>query len=471
MIIAQLRALLRPALWRTTAFRMAGFYIAVFCIVMWLGLIYVNWATVGVIERQNRDIVNSEITALSGEYRAGGISRLIVRIEDRVGPSIRTENVYLLLSPTRLPMAGNLNAWPSMARDGDWFTFPIVKSDGTARINRQVEARSFLLPDGYRLLVGRDSEQRAQFSANFFRAAAWVAGIAILIGIAAGVFASRRVLRRVDHAALAAAQIAAGNLDSRLPLAGTGDEFDRLAGSLNSTLDRIEDLMSGMRIATDSISHDVRRPLTRLRAKLEMALTNPEQDIDSIDTMGGAIEEIDKTVVILDNLLKIARAEAGVAGSSWQDVDLAAIAAEAMELYLPVAEDQGITMEATLAPAMTRAEPQLLAQAIANLIDNALKYSGNSGGSRTGQSGHVHLRTDRTADFAEFTITDTGPGIAAEDRDRATDRFVRLDDDGSRATEGSGLGLSLVRAVAHMHGGDLVLSDAQPGLVATIRIP
>ena len=462
-MISRLSALFRPAVWRTTAFRLAGFYIAVFCTLMWFGLLYVNWATVGVIERQNRDIVNGEITALSEEYRKGGIIRLIVRIEDRVGPNTRTENVYLLLSPARQPVAGNLNSWPRMATPDDWFTFPIVKSDGTNRVDRQVEARSFALPDGYRLLVGRDSEQRTQFSENFFRAATWVAGITILIGIAAGVFASRRVLRRVDRAALAGEQIAAGNLDSRLPLAGTGDEFDRLASSLNSTLDRIEDLMSGMRIATDSISHDVRRPLTRLRAKLEMSLTNPDDATDGPETMGTAIEEIDKTVLILDNLLKIARAEAGVAGASWQEIDLAAIAEDAVELYLPVAEDRDLTLAMSLTAAPTRAEPQLLAQAVANLIDNAIKY--------TEPGGQISVSSKVVDQGTAITITDNGPGISVADRDRATDRFVRLDDDGSRATEGSGLGLSLVRAVAHMHGGELVLGDAAPGLTATIYIP
>ncbi len=261
--------------------------------------------------------------------------------------------------------------------------------------------------------------------------------------------------------------MAAGNLDQRLPIAGSGDEFDRLAGAFNGMLDRIQALMSGMRIATDSISHDVRRPLTRLRANLERNLTDgaalpPAQ----AETMGAALEDIDATVLILDNLLKIARAEGGVMGETWAEVDVAVIAEDAAELYAPLAEENGIELRLELAPLPLTGEPQLLAQAVTNLIDNAMKFAPQPDGVITIRTGvrATGMTTDgQSGGFIE--VRDNGPGIPAADRARATDRFVRLDD-GSRATEGSGLGLSLVRAVAHMHGGQIELTDAAPGLVA-----
>ena len=461
--MSRLRSLFRPALWRTTAFRLAGFYMVVFFVVIGLGLAYIFWATIGVIEAENRAIIESEAESLATDYRRGGLARLIVSMEDRSAPGVRTDSVYLLANNDRVSLAGNLNSWPINQETENWITFPILKREGENLVPRQVLARIVGLPGGYRLLVGRDSEQTETFRTNFLNAIAWVSAATILIGIATGIFASRRILRRVERAAQAGEAIAAGNLDNRLPVAGTGDEFDRLASSLNSTLDRIEDLMSGMRIATDSISHDVRRPLTRLRAKLDLALRDTEESPDPVEAMGTALTEIDKTVLILDNLLKIARAEAGVARTNMATIDLAAIAEDALDLYGVLAEDKDITLTHALTPAPIRAEPQLLAQAIANLIDNAIKY--------TPEGGRISVATECDETSARITIADNGPGIAASDRARATDRFVRLDDDGSRATEGSGLGLSLVRAVAHMLGGTLELGDAKPGLKAEIVLP
>ena len=450
------------AIWRTTAFRMAAIYLAVFGAAMGLGLVSVYQATVGVIDRQTRQTIEAELGGLSDQYVAGGLSRLKATIQARARSLTRRDEVYMLTDPDLMRIAGNLRTWPAHAPPKEWFTFPVTRNEQGTQANRQVMAMAFELRGGYRLLVGRDTQSQAIFRRLLLDASFWIAIVTVFLGLGTGLILSRRVLRRVDQAAAAGESVATGNLDRRLPISGSGDEFDRLAVSFNAMLNRIEGLMSGMRIATDSISHDVRRPLTRLRAKLDLALREPEQSGDTAEAMGAALEEIDATVLILDNLLKIARAEAGVAGATWAPVDLADLARDAVELYQPVAEDKGVEIAMSLDPAPMAGEPQLLAQAIANLIDNAIKFA-------PAHAGQIRIETS-ASDRPRLVISDNGVGIAPEDRVRATDRFVRLDD-GSRATEGSGLGLSLVRAVTQMHSGEMQLGDAEPGLRVVLEFP
>jgi signal transduction histidine kinase len=454
--------LLSPAIWRTSAFRLAAIYLMVFGATVGLGFVLVYQSTVGVIDRQTRQTIVAELGRLSDQYRAGGLNRLVRVIEATSRQESRREEIYLLTDANFEHIAGNLTQWPKHAPTDEWFEFPIERADQARRAPRQAMGRTFQLRGGYRLLVGRDTEAQMRFRTLFLDASAWIALATAFVGLITGLVLSRRVLKRVDTVAHAGENIASGNFDSRLPLAGSGDEFDRLSTSFNAMLDRIEGLMSGMRLATDSISHDVRRPLTRLRAKLDLALSQSSDGDEAQDAMGTALEEIDATVLILDNLLKIARAEAGVAGDTWRAIDLATLTRDAAELYQPVAEDKGVTLEYNLNPAPIQGEPQLLAQAIANLIDNAIKFS-------PAQTGQICIETFAKGDMAMVQITDNGPGIAQDDRARATDRFVRLDD-GSRATEGSGLGLSLVRAVAHMHGGEIELGDGDPGLRAIFSL-
>nr|WP_246237363.1 HAMP domain-containing sensor histidine kinase [Halovulum dunhuangense] len=284
------------------------------------------------------------------------------------------------------------------------------------------------------------------------------------MGLALGLILGRRVLARVARAAEAGERIAAGNLDGRVPVSGSGDEFDRLATSVNAMLDRIEALMQGMRIATDSISHDVRKPLTRVRAELDLALRRETDAAGAQAAMARALGQIDAAVGILGRLLDIARAEAGMAGGEWRAVDLSRIAEDAAELYLPLAEERGIALSIDTADrSPAHGEPQLLAQAVANLIDNALKYA-------PAASGLVRVTAGPLPSGGAFVeVTDNGPGIPTEARDRVTERFVRLD--AARGGDGSGLGLSLVRAVVHLHGGRLALGDAGPGLSARIELP
>ena len=451
------------AIWRTTAMRFALALTALFTLLMAAGLGAVYLGSVAVVERQTAATLGAEVRALQERYRQGGLSELVRAVEARTGPGTRGDAVYLLIGPRGRMLAGNLSAWPAaLSPEGRGAVgFPVVKRDGTARVARRVRARVFGLPGGGRLLVGRDSEDQLTIRRRFVVAAAWVALATVAAGLAAGLVLGRRMLARVERAAAAGERIAAGNLDRRVPLAGTGDEFDRLAGSVNAMLDRIEALMAGMRLATDAISHDVRKPLTRVRAELELALNRDAGGADARDAMARALGELDAASRLLGTLLDIARAEARVPGEAPAQIDLARIAGDAAELYQPLAEARGIALELELAPAPGRGEPQLLAQALANLIDNALKFAPPG-------RGRVAVRTGRAGAMLWAEVADNGPGIPEAERGRVTDRFVRLDD--ARGGAGSGLGLSLVRAVARLHGGRLTLSDAHPGLIARLTL-
>ncbi|MEO0387445.1 MAG: ATP-binding protein, partial [Pseudomonadota bacterium] len=351
-----------------------------------------------------------------------------------------------------------LDRWPVEAPEAGRFSFAIARRDDAVEVGRPALAESFRLPGGYRLLVARDAGDLDLVRRRFLGAMLWTGGGVLIFGLATGWLLSRRVLLRVARAAEAGERIAAGQFDRRLPAAGRGDEFDRLAESVNAMMDRIEGLMRAMRIATDSISHDLRRPLTRLRARLEPALGQPGLGPDGI---AAALAEVDRTVAILDNLLRIARAEAGSASVNFSDTDLAQLVEDAADLYRPLAEAGGLSLTVETEPLTRPVERQLMAEAVTNLIDNALKYAADPGGKI-----HVRLRR-RPEGAAEILVRDTGPGIAAADRARVVERFVRLEP--SRASEGAGLGLSLAAAVARLHGGDLVLGDARPGLSASLR--
>ncbi len=453
----------RLALWRTTAVRFAALYTFIFGVMMAVGLGAVYLGTVGVIERQREVTITSEVRGLDERFRNGGLPQLVAAVQERAGPDAAGDNVYLVLGPSRQKLAGNLNGWPETADVEGWVTFRVTKRDGDDVAQRVVRARAFSLPGDFRLIVGRDNEDVEQFRALFLNAILWAALATVVCGGVTGMVLGSRVLRRVDEAAAAGERIAAGNLDSRVPVSGREDEFDRLAQSVNAMLDRIEGLMSGMRMATDSISHDVRKPLTRLRAKLDLALRRPETDPETQADIAVALQEIDRTVSILENLLRIAKAEAGVPAESWQPLDLAQAGAGAVELYHPVAEELGIELETHFETAELRGEQQLLAQAIANLIDNAIKYAPDQGAK-------VRVETGSNASGVFLSVTDNGQGIPEADRERVTERFVRLNDV-ARQSDGSGLGLSLVRAVARAHGGELVLGDAGPGLVARLEVP
>ena len=314
-------------------------------------------------------------------------------------------------------------------------------------------ATTFDLPGGYHLLIGRDLQNAILFRSSMLRTLSWASVLTLGLGVVGGLFMTHNMLRRVDAVNRTSERIIHGDLAQRVPLTGSGDEFDQLATNLNAMLDQIERLMVGMRQVTDNIAHDLRTPLARLRARLEVTLLEKPDAQRYGEALRQTITEADTLLGTFNALLSIAEAEAGSRREALAVVSLEEIARSVAELYEPVADEKGLTLTIDLdAGVRVRGDRHLLSQAIANLLDNALKYT---------PAGGVSLTVRKDRDWARIEVADTGPGVPAGQRDAVFDRFVRLE--GSRSTPGNGLGLSLVRAVARMHGGSVRLEDSQPG--------
>ncbi len=327
-------------------------------------------------------------------------------------------------------------------------------------VPHEVRARMFMLAGGYRLLVGRDMYERRRFRAIVVGALVWSLGGTLVLGLTGGYFVTRRMLSRVDQVSRTARRIMEGDLSQRMARSGSGDEFDRLASDLNVMLDRIERLMIGMRLSTDSIAHDLRGPLTRLKSQIELALADPPDRDRDREALSDALSQADTALGVFDSLLKIAMAEAGVDAVEFKPTDVAKLARDVTELYQPLAEDKGIELTLAADPlAEIRGQSELLAQAMANLLDNAVKF--------TPVGGRISVAVVRDRTDAVLSVADSGPGIPPADRKRVLERFVRLES--SRTGPGAGLGLSLVAAVVRLHGASLQLGDKDPGLEVKIR--
>jgi signal transduction histidine kinase len=290
----------------------------------------------------------------------------------------------------------------------------------------------------------------------------------IALALISYIFVSRRVLKRIDSLSATSRNIMLGDLSGRLEVTGSGDEFDRLADAVNAMLDRIEHLIYGIKDVSDNIAHDLKTPLTRLRNRVEAALAGNAAPTDYRAALEATIEESDQLIRTFNALLMISRIEAGSADGEMSDVDASAILAEVVELYEPVAEESGTTLSVDApAPVHLKASRELLGQAIANLIDNAMKHAAPAEGESRRLA--IAVSAAREGEALVLRVADNGPGIAVADRERALQRFVRLEK--SRTQPGSGLGLSLVAAVVRLHHGTIELGDGNPGLVVTIRLP
>jgi signal transduction histidine kinase len=289
--------------------------------------------------------------------------------------------------------------------------------------------------------------------------------IALALGIGGGLLTSRNFLRRVDAITGASRSIMEGDLSGRMPVKGTNDELDRLAQSLNQMLDQIERLMRGMQEVSSNVAHDLRTPLTRIKARAESALRSGAEG-DFKEALERTIDESDRLLQTFNALLSIAKAESGQPREGLQLVDAAVILDEVAELYAPFAEDLGGSLTSDIADALDiRANRQLLAQAISNLVDNALKY----GESPATGAPDIALSGGIEGDNVVITVSDRGRGIPPDDREHVLERFVRLDE--SRSKPGNGLGLSLVAGVMKLHGGQVMLEDNEPGLKVRLILP
>ncbi|MDF2764354.1 MAG: two-component sensor histidine kinase [Rhodospirillales bacterium] len=451
----------RPNFLATSTFRLALLYAVLFgaSVLVLLGVFY--WGAERALQRQTSQAIEAEIQALQERYRSAGVGGLTQAIVERAQRPRLSDMLYLLATPNGQALAGNMTAWPEQVRREDgWLLFAIERRWQTGETERsEARARSFELPQGLLLLVGRDNRERVSLRRFMLEALAWSMAAIVLLGIAGGLLLSRRVLSRIDAVARVAEEIRRGDVSSRVALSGTGDEFDRLAETLNRMLDEIERLVASIRGVTVNIAHDLKSPLARLRGRLEMTLRADAPPAERSAAIEQAIEEADGLIATFNALLSIAEAQSGRSNAEMAELDLAALVEDASDLYEPLAEEREVRLEIRAQPgACVTGNRQLLFQALANLIDNALKYA-PSGGT-------VRVWAARSGDGPELGVADQGPGIPEVDRGRVLEPFVRLDQ--SRGTPGSGLGLSLVDAIARLHGAVLRLEDNGPGLTARL---
>ena len=456
-------------LFRTTAFKLTLVYLVVFSVFAVVLLGYFAWNTRRLITEQMHQTVDAEITGLSEQYRLGGIRRLVLVIDTRARrPS---SSLYLVTTPAGEGLAGNIGSLAHGVLDTDGWTETEYRRLDEAEGSRHAAlVRVFQLPGGFRLLVGRDLEERDRLYDIVVAAGRWSIALVVVLGLVGGFFVTRRVLKRVDAMTETTRSIMAGDFSGRLPIAGTGDELDRLAENLNAMLERIEALMRGLKEVSDNIAHDLKTPLTRLRNRCEEALRAHGDDPGYRAALEATIEESDALIRTFNALLMIARAESGQAREGMSDFDAAAVARGVAELYEPLADEKGLTLAVDAAAAApVHGNRELVSQALANLVDNAIKYAGSRPRAVNGAEADIVVKVASDDNRIVLAVSDRGPGIPEGDRGRAVERFVRLEQ--SRSEPGSGLGLSLAAAVARLHGGELRLEDNCPGLNAVMALP
>jgi signal transduction histidine kinase len=446
-------------LFRTTAFKISLAFLLISAIGAGLVFGLVGWQVQQLIDAQIAQTVDADFAGLAEEFEEGGISQLVEVVQRRARQP--GADLYLVTTHAGEPIAGNILSLPPGVLDQPGVVETDYLRAGDISAKHRAMARIFALPGGFRLLVGHDIEEGERL--RHILASALVTSLAwlVAIGTVGGLWVARRVLHRVDLINAKAQTIVASDLSGRLPLAGTGDELDRLVQNLNSMLDRIAVLMAGMKDVSDNIAHDLKTPLTRLRGGAEQALSFAKTPDDYRRALEKVIEESDNLIRIFDALLMIARAESGATGEGMIEFDAALVARDVGELYDPLAEDRGCALVLDIEPGLwLHGSRELIGQALANLVDNALKYAA---------PGSVRLSARRQADWIELSVADRGPGIDVADRARVLDRFVRLET--SRSRPGFGLGLSLAAAVARLHKGTLRLEDNCPGLDVVLCFP
>ncbi|MAK81797.1 HAMP domain-containing sensor histidine kinase [Phenylobacterium sp.] len=450
-----------PRIFRTTPFRLTLLFLALFAASASAFLAYIYIATAGEATRRVDQLITREMRTLQSAYVRAGTDGLNQALIERAASE--RPYLYLLMKPDGARISGSIEESPLDGFDGEatWTSFQVTEFDVQGReINRPARGLQERLSGGEILFVGADIAEDEAYVVKIVRAL-WGAGaLIIVLGLAGGVVVSRNVSRSMTGLTNVVDAVRNGDLTARAPVRGTRDELDELAVGLNEMLDRLERSMAGHKHTGDAIAHDLRSPLTRLRARLEASYLDLEAGRgDPQAAFAQALDDTDGVLKTFGAVLAIARLQA--AGTAPDPVlfDPADLAADICELYEPLCEDDGLDFKAELARGMSiRANREFMAQALANLMDNAIKY--------TPKGGAIMLRVRRrSSGEVEFSVTDTGPGVPEEDRARVVQRFVRLEN--SRNLPGAGLGLSLVAAVAEAHGGRVELSEG-PGKVGEI---
>jgi len=447
-----------PSVFRRTPFRLTLLFLALFAAAASALLLYIYFASRAEAATRAEADIRRELSALTAIYRERGVDALNAELIDRTskgGPYL-----FLLMDAHGRPQTGNVNESPIVDYAGGehWEKFRLSGADARGRVARRAAMGVQLrLQGGELLFVGEDIGESEAYL-NRLSLFLWgAAGIVFLLGLGGGLFVSRQVEGALGRLNAVVDSVQAGDLKQRVPVRNTGDELDELGGNMNAMLDRIEQSMASIRHAGDAIAHDLRSPLTRMRARLEVALIDADAGrVDGREALARALDEADDLLKTFNTVLSIARLQAASDIPDPAIFDAADLAADMAELYEPAAEDKSLDFAAQIERGLeVRGNRAFLAQALANLIDNAIKY--------TPAGGAVMLRARRrSSGEVEYSVTDTGPGVPNADRERIVERFVRLDN--SRSEAGHGLGLALVQAVAEIHGGRLDLAEG-PGAV------
>jgi len=444
---------------RTQAFRIVAIYLAIFALSAFALVGFVYWNTARVLDRETDATIEAEVTGLVEQYQRLPFSTFTDVI---IGRSVRgDQGLYLLANNDHRVIAGNLDSWPQISPvENGLVEFSYERRIGNTTQLRRARGQVFMLAQGFYLLVARDVDERRQLESVFQTALLWGTGVMILLGLAGGILISRRVLARLDVINRTSGHIIEGDLSQRVPVHARGDEFDDLAQNLNRMLDHIERLLHGMREVSDNVAHDLRSPLNRLRNRLELAAMRHPPDSETARDIDAAVQETDRLIGTFNSLLLIAEAEAGSVRESMQEISLSDVIEGVGELYGPLTEEKNLRFFVDIPPggAVIRGNRNLVSQALANLVDNAIKYA--PGG------GLVAVELENRGAESALIVADHGPGIPPADRDRVTQRFVRLES--SRNSPGTGLGLSLVAAVARLHDATLSFEDNHPGLRAAL---
>lgn len=441
---------------RSSTFRLTLVYMALLGSSVLILLSFIYWSTAAYMAQQADATIEAEIAGLAERYRSDGLTGLTSVIARRSSRKPGGSSIYLLADLFLNPLIGNLDRWPTVPETEDgWLNFRLEGADDAAGDVHRARARAFRLEGGFHLLVGRDVHDLEQTQERIVTALIWGLAITVVLALVGGFAMTRSTIRRIETINQTSREIISGDLSRRIPRNYSGDDFDVLTGNLNAMLDRIEALMEDVRRVSDNIAHDLKTPLSRLRNSLEL-LRDGDQNTLQIQTLTErAVAEADALLGTFKALLRIARVEASDSRAEFSLIALADIVRDVAELYEPLAEqkDQQFTV-VTAANVSIEGDRDLLFQAFANLLDNAIKY--------TPSAGRIQIEIEHNANGPQITVSDTGPGIPETARERVFQRFYRLEE--SRSTPGNGLGLSLVAAVAKLHDADVHLADGNPGL-------
>lgn len=442
---------------RTSSFQLTLIYAVLFAgsVLVLFGILY--WSTIGSLNRQINATIEAEISGLAEQYERQGLRGLVDVVADRVRRDSGEHSVYLFVDSDLRPLAGNLDRWPAgLTATGGWFEFDRATERGSV-----VPVRAMVLRVGPNLLllVGREVRELVQLNRTFERAVLLGTGIGLLLALAGGLLMSISAQRRVSAINRTARRIIGGDLHERVPVTGARDEYDELAVNINAMLNQIESLLEGIRHVGDSIAHDLKTPLTRLRNKLEGLAVGQS---GSRDDLKQCVEESDRLLTTFNALMRISRIESGVYRAAFAELDLAEIVRDVCDMYQAAAEERHVALRCSSEGAVHMfGDRELLAQALTNLLDNAIKY--------TPAGGRVEVAAHRDGTLCRLVVTDSGPGVPGDQISNLHRRFVRLDN--ARSEPGNGLGLALVNAVVEQHRGELVIENRDPGLQVRLELP